>query len=668
MKSKNLIGLGSMLAICLSIVIISACNKKFDEPDVFPDPNIPVTMTMKELKALHLSAGAVKAITVDKIIGGIVVADDRSGNFFKSISIQDATGGISVRLDGNNLFNSYPVGRRVYIKVKGLCISDYGGLVQLGAIDNSSTTLIQEAIPQNLFDKYIIKGSLGNVVTPRIITAASQLFTTLQDSIQSTLIQMPNFEFAISDTAKTYGDPTLGASALNYTIKNCSGSSITLRNSSYANFSGIKVPKGSGTITAIYTFFNGTKQLLIRDTSDVKFTNPRCGQGPTTLMNTVDVRNLYTGTPSTIPTGRRITGIVISDRLGQNTVSQNIILQQGNNQSGIIVRFDAAHTFDLGDSLDVNISGTVLDQFTGTLQVSGISTAFASKLSTGKTITPRIATIAQINGSITAWESTLLRINNHTITGGTAGNWGGNTTLNDGATIIHFTRTGTGGATFASTPYPTSTVTSLVGIAGKFNTINQIYIRNLADVVATGVPTSLLNEDFESTTTNTNIAISNWFNGAETGAPIYRSSNAIGTTKFAQATAFGSNDAVVKSWLVTRGVNLNSTTNEVLTFETRGTFANGAVLKVLVSTNYTGTGNPWTTGVTWTDITSSATLHAGVITNGTGVAFTPSGNVSLNSYSGTIYVAFRYEGADPTGTASDKTTNWQIDNIKIVGN
>ena len=70
------------------------------------------------------------------------------------------------------------------------------------------------------------------------------------------------------------------------------------------------------------------------------------------------------------------------------------------------------------------------------------------------------------------------------------------------------------------------------------------------------------------------------------------------------------------------------------------------------------------TGVTWSELT--ATFSAGTA-SGYPATFTSSGDVSLNSYSGTIYVAFKYEGADVTGTG-DKTTTWQLDNIKVSGN
>ncbi len=276
MKNKQFIWISSILAIIFAIVIVSSCNKTFDEPPTFLDPNIPVTTSIKALKALHTVSSAIDAIPGDQVIAGIVVCDDKSGNFYKQIAIQDSTGGLLVRMDASNLYTSYPVGRKVYIKLKGLYISDYGGVCQIGVLDNSTPAIpALGTIPAALFDTYVFKGSVGNVVTPKVVTVA-QLGTTLQDPYQSTLIQLNNFEFAKSDTIGTYADPTKIVSAVNYTIKSCSGESIVLRSSSYANFAGIKVAKGNGTLLAIAGAFGTTKQLTIRDTSDVKFYNGRC--------------------------------------------------------------------------------------------------------------------------------------------------------------------------------------------------------------------------------------------------------------------------------------------------------------------------------------------------------------------------------------------------------
>ena len=250
----------------------TACiNKKFDEPPTFEDPNITPNFTIKELKKLH-TIGAVEKIDEDKIIAVIVVADDKSGNFYKSIVVQDETGGIVIRLEGNSLYTSYPIGRKIYIKLRGLYLGDYKKLIQLGGgIDNSDPTQQTLApIAQGLFDQYIIKGKLDNVVEPKLLKT-----TQLKDSFQSMLIRLENFQFSDVDTPKTFAD-AINKQTINFTIKNCNNQRIILRNSGYANYAWLQVPSGNGSITGIYSIYNSTKQLLMRDTGDIAFTGERC--------------------------------------------------------------------------------------------------------------------------------------------------------------------------------------------------------------------------------------------------------------------------------------------------------------------------------------------------------------------------------------------------------
>lgn len=265
---KNILLPAALLAL--------SCNKIFDTPGTYTNPDIAATMTISELKSLHTIKGRFERVTADKVIAGIVTADDRSGNFYKSIVLQDATGGISLLLGGAALYNDYPVGRKLYVKVKGLMLGDYRGLVQLGAdIDISDPADLSLAgIAAPLLSKYLVKGSLNNAVTPVIVTA-DQLTTAMQDVYQNTLVQLNDVEFATTDSSATYANVPAKLAG-DYLLQNCSGPAITLRNSAYATFAGIRLPAGNGTITGIYTVYNSSRQLMIRDTSDVHLTGDRC--------------------------------------------------------------------------------------------------------------------------------------------------------------------------------------------------------------------------------------------------------------------------------------------------------------------------------------------------------------------------------------------------------
>ncbi len=483
-KSKLLV---TMMALVVLIVAgVSSCKKKFDAPPGPSDPAMTATHTLAQLKAMHTVGGAIDVINTDMIISGVVIANDKSGNLYKQIYIQDASGALQVTLDATNLYNTYPVGRRVFIKVKGLALSDYNGLMQLGirAIVDGSPTI--QGIPSGLIKQYLFGGSINNPVTVKVVTNINSLTTDMQDPNIGNLIQLNDFEFSAADTTKTYGDTSAYKADLNRTVSACNGTNVIIRTSGYANFAGVKLPSGKGQLLSIYTVFRTTKQLVLRDTADVKFTGTRCGQGPTTLMTTSSVRALFTGTTTTIPDGRKITGVVISDRTTSNLNAQNIVLQQGTGLSGILIRFSAAHSFNLGDSIDVNVSQQELSEFNSLLQVNNVPLSYASLKGTGKTITPRATTIADINTNFETWESTLVTVSNVSLSGGTTpGNYGGSVTLTSGVnTLVMFTASG---ATFANQVFP-SNAASVTGYLSQFGTTKQLGIRNpggaLNDVVA----------------------------------------------------------------------------------------------------------------------------------------------------------------------------------------
>lgn len=438
-KTYSLLSRFINIVILLYVLLILSCNKKFDEPPIGADPEIEVNMTIQELKAGYAGMGIFQSIPDDKIISGIVTADDRSGNFYKQIVIQDETGGIPILLDGNSVYTSYPIGRRVFVKLKGMMLGDYGGTIQIG-LDSSRSDdgrfLNLGRIPQAQFDQFIIKGSYGNKVIPKIVKP-SDFTKKINDPLLSMLVQINSVEFRETDLAKNYADTTLAQSAINFTVRTCDNQSVILRNSSYARFAGIKVAEGNGPLQGIASIFNGTVQMNIRDTFDVQFKGTRCsGQAPTAVTKTIaDVLKYATG-DSSVPGGVWIEGVVISDT--KNEATGNYRLQDAT--AGIQIRFASGNypTTTLGDKLKVYIGGFKLSTFNGGLQISGVETSAAST-ATG-TVTPRVATIANINSNMRAWESTLVTIKDVTISGS-----GTNYTIKDASgEISSFVRTAAG--------------------------------------------------------------------------------------------------------------------------------------------------------------------------------------------------------------------------------
>ena len=493
----------SRLLIVLLLMI--ACNKKFDVPPINTDPDVPVNMTIAELKSRYQGVGIFQTITEDKTITGIVTADDRSGNFFKQVVIQDETGAIPVLLDGNNVYTSYPVGRRVFVKLNGMMLGDYGGTVQLGldSFRSDAGYLNVGRIPMAQFDQFIIKGSYGNTVTPVVITPAD-LSTNITNRLQSMLVQFDHFQFADGDTSKTYADPEKKISAVNFTMKNCEKKTMVLRNSSYAGFAALKVPGGNGSIVGINSIFNGTQQLFIRDTGDIHFNEPRCGTGPLVPTTIAALRQLYQG--AGVEMGRyAVGGTVISDPDSKNMASGTVLLQSGDR--GIAVYFGGSATYHAGDSIVLNLSDAdSLISYRGSLELK-LNKDFVkpAPVATGKKVTPAVKTINAVStmldlplGDPGNFESTLIRIEQ---AGADPGRFSGSHVLADATGSIElYTQTG---AVFALQTIPAGTQ-AWTGYAGNFNTNKQFSIRTANDVTGF-VPSTSFSAlfDFEAVTTST---------------------------------------------------------------------------------------------------------------------------------------------------------------------
>ena len=86
--------------------------------------------TIADLKA-RCTANSV-AVTEDITLEGVVTGNDFYGEFYKTLVVEDASGGISVLIDGTRLAFDYPVGAAVTIFCNGLTLGDYGGKIQLG--------------------------------------------------------------------------------------------------------------------------------------------------------------------------------------------------------------------------------------------------------------------------------------------------------------------------------------------------------------------------------------------------------------------------------------------------------------------------------------------------------------------------------------------------------
>ncbi len=276
-----------LLLLGATVSIFSCVKQTYDlPPDTTGyDPKLQVNMSIRGLIAmngLYSSNGTgddTMRIDSNLTLSGIVTANDKSGNFYKQIVIQDSTGALAVNLDDYRLYANYPVGRKIYVKLQGLMLSYNGGTPVLGAdVDDKKAS---QGLAGTEITDHIVKGNVGNVAKDTVVDFdVVRNYTQADAYLLNRLITIRGLQFA--DTGVAYTNPT---ATTNRNLQTCASTvgTLTMRTSNYADFHSLTMPTGNGDITGIYTVFistsgsSKTPQLLIRDTSDVKFNNLRCG-------------------------------------------------------------------------------------------------------------------------------------------------------------------------------------------------------------------------------------------------------------------------------------------------------------------------------------------------------------------------------------------------------
>jgi hypothetical protein len=243
------------------IILGWGCVKtEFDSP---PIREIPVgnIKTIADLRSMIPQL----PVTFDEdfSVFATVTADERNGNLYRNVYVQDPTGAINVRLQTPGGIYQ---GDSVSIYLKGTILSLFNGMLQLDNVN---------------IDNNIIKQKTNVSVAPKIVS-----ITEINSSLQSQLIRLENVEFKATELGNTYAN-AVTQQTQNRILTDCNGNEVIVRTSGFAGFANQSIPLGNGSFVGIVGEFNGTMQLYIRDINEVLLGAERC-DGTSGGVNPVD--------------------------------------------------------------------------------------------------------------------------------------------------------------------------------------------------------------------------------------------------------------------------------------------------------------------------------------------------------------------------------------------
>lgn len=309
----NYIGMAMLGALALT-----SCQADMDTPGLdVPKPKAEANTTIADLKkamwkddtnyAIRLTYKD-EASKTPYIIKGRVISSDASGNIYKSMYVQDATGAITFSINQNSLYNYYRVGQEIVVSLDpesfsyptwndkddeevregdlSFYIGKFAGLQQIGGyglyngnpqvsfmnfeLFRRSTEL--SGLPETEVN-YIPFGSAvpadGHMYCYKASIAQINSCTSADEvrAMQSQLVELQNvsFENGGKDTFAKYEQ------SISQNLTDASGQTIIVRNSGYASFYADTIPEGTGNVRGLLSYFNGSWQLLLRSKADCIF-------------------------------------------------------------------------------------------------------------------------------------------------------------------------------------------------------------------------------------------------------------------------------------------------------------------------------------------------------------------------------------------------------------
>ncbi|MDY0781238.1 DUF5689 domain-containing protein [Tenacibaculum sp. IB213877] len=474
MKNSNLYKLFAILFIAISASCVD--NNDFDLPTTGADKEYTNLMSLSDIVSIYNSNYGGSVLNFEQYIAdnnledintyGYVVSDDREGNFFKTLIIQDKpenpTVGVEIRVDATNLSAIYNVGRKVYIKLNGLAFSKYFTSYQIGVSNGYSVDRIDELEYRNYIDR---SSELSNIV-PTNLTIGE-----LTENHINTLIKIDDLQSQTQGLQYAYPEQD---NYITRTFTSCGTfEKIDISTSKYVNFKEHYIPNFKGSITAVLDEYSGNYQLVLRDTDDVDFTQEYGCNNNLSDASVADIKALYTGAETTITENSKIKVVVTSDLSQGNTSDRNAFVQDAT--AGLALRFSDSYNLNLGDEIEIAVGGLRLSEYRGLLQLN-LSTSDIIATTTGTLPAPEVITIDQaMTGD---YQGKLVQIEGVQFKDITK-TYSGNNELTSDCTnsLVVFVNSN---AVFAGEQVNDKKGT-ITGVMSNFDT-PQLYIRNTTDV------------------------------------------------------------------------------------------------------------------------------------------------------------------------------------------
>ncbi|MBQ8916220.1 MAG: hypothetical protein IJ028_03450 [Alistipes sp.] len=119
----------SRLLAIITLLLAGCYNSSFDEATATPQTPA-VNTTIADLYGLIKESPT--PIRTNVVIAGRVTTSDQSGNFYRSLMIEEEGAAVELMAGIDALHNDYPIGSRLVVSLNGLTLGKRFGVLQIG--------------------------------------------------------------------------------------------------------------------------------------------------------------------------------------------------------------------------------------------------------------------------------------------------------------------------------------------------------------------------------------------------------------------------------------------------------------------------------------------------------------------------------------------------------
>lgn len=269
-----------LLLAPVSLLLFSCMDNDWDIPgtdgsefgnQAVTETNLVSIAQLKQKYATVIYNGSYVQFTEPTQIKGVVTGNDVQGNIYNQIAIEDGTGSMIICVAQGGMFGQLQVGREIIVELQDLYIGSYGQQPEIGTpYTNKNGRTYVSRMPRSLWQSHFKMLGMKSASPTEFDKAMLGNGDYMKENC-GRLMTIKGVKFQGANGKKVFAadKDKDAANSVNRSLQGISSNQLVVRTSTYADFANKTLPQGEVDITGIFTRYNNTWQVLIREESDI---------------------------------------------------------------------------------------------------------------------------------------------------------------------------------------------------------------------------------------------------------------------------------------------------------------------------------------------------------------------------------------------------------------